>query len=61
MMRIWTWLFTPATVCIGIGLVLLAVAAADPSWPQGALLAAASAIVLIGWVWVFRPILGAED
>ena len=60
MMRIWTWLFTPATICIALGLGLLGIAAVDPS--RNALIgAAAGAIVLVAWIRYFRPVLGSED
>jgi phosphohistidine phosphatase SixA len=60
MMRIWTWLFTPATICIAVGLMLLGIAAVDPS--RNALIsAAASLIVLSAWIRHFRPVLGSED
>ena len=61
MMRIWRWMFTPATALIGGGLVLLAIAAADPTWPLGVLIPALTALLLIAWIWFFRPMLGAED
>ena len=61
MMRIWRWLFTPATALIGGGLVLLAIAAADPTWPLGVLIPAVTALALIAWIWLFRPMLGSED
>jgi phosphohistidine phosphatase SixA len=60
MTRIWTWLFTPATICIAVGLMLLGVAVVDPS--RNALIgAAAGFIVLTAWIRHFRPVLGSED
>ena len=60
MMRTWNWLFTPATLLIGAGLVVLAIAAVDPTW-LACVIAAVTSVGLVAWVAIFRPVLGTED
>jgi hypothetical protein len=60
MLHVWTFLFTPATVAVAVGLLALAYAALEPGWPEGVI----TAVVLIG-VTVYglsrRPVLGSQD
>jgi hypothetical protein len=60
MLHVWTFLFTPATVAVAIGLLALSYAALEPGLPAGAI----TAVVLVG-VTVYglsrRPVLGSLD
>lgn len=61
MMRIWRNLFTAASVCVGIGIVLLCYGALGlEPWPAiggGAVLL----LLVAGWIRWSRPVLGSED
>jgi hypothetical protein len=60
MLYIWTFLFTPATVAVVVGLLALAYAALDPGWAAGV----ASALFLAAATWFalrHRPVLGSQD
>ena len=60
MMRVWRWLFTPATVCVGLALALPAVILMQPRWWAFMLILMVATVTAGWWRW-FRPILGAED
>ncbi len=60
MIRVWNWIFTPATLAAVSGLALLAYAALKPSWIE-VLGAVALALGLFAWYRLFRPVLGTED
>jgi hypothetical protein len=60
MVRIWQRLFIPATFFVMAGMGLLGYVALDLSWWQG-LLAAAAALLVVGWYFISRPRLGTED
>jgi len=60
MQRAWWGLFTPATACVGIALILLALVITRASgW---VVLASLALLALVAWpiAW-FRPVLGSED
>ena len=60
MMRVWRWLFTPATVCGGLALAVPAVVLMKPPWWVFLLTLLPVALTFGWWVW-FRPVLGSED
>lgn len=69
MVQVWVWVFTPATVLVGVGVVLLGIGAAEPSsadplllepW-QVALGALTLGLLGAGWIAVHRPDLGSAD
>lgn len=60
MMRVWTWLFTPATVCAGLALAVPAVVLMKPQWWVFLLILISVALTFGWWGW-FRPVLGSED
>lgn len=60
MLRVWTYLFTPATVAVVVGLLALAYAAFEPGLLEGAI----AGITLIGaaiYAARFGPVLGTQD
>lgn len=60
MMRVWTWLFTPAAVCAGLALAVPAVVLMKPQWWVFLLILISVALTFGWWGW-FRPVLGSED
>jgi hypothetical protein len=60
MMHIWTFLFTPATAAVLVGLVALAYAALDLSGPATAIVAVVLAAVT-AYALRQRPVLGTQD
>jgi hypothetical protein len=60
MLHVWTFLFTPATVAVGVGLVALAYAALEPGWLEGLI---TSLVLLAFTVYGLRrrPVLGSQD
>ena len=60
MMRVWQWLFTPATVCVGLALAVPAVVLMKPQWWVLLLILLPVALTFGWWGW-FRPVLGSED
>jgi hypothetical protein len=60
MLHVWTFLFTPATVAVAVGLLALGYAALEPGWLEGLI----TALVLVGCtvygLWQ-RPVLGSQD
>ena len=69
MMRIWSWIFTPATLLAGVGIVLLALGATAEGrddilnvqfWHVVAATAGLAALLAV-WVAWKRPNLGATD
>jgi hypothetical protein len=60
MIRVWNWIFTPATISAIVGLALLAYAALDPGWNE-VVIALGAAAAILAWYRYFRPILGTED
>jgi len=60
MLHVWTFLFTPATVAVAVGLLALAYAALDPGLLEGLI----ASLVLIAFsvygLWR-RPLLGSQD
>jgi hypothetical protein len=60
MLHVWTFLFTPATVAVVLGLLALAYAALEPGWLEGVV----GALVLIAFTFYGlwrRPVLGSQD
>lgn len=60
MLYIWTFVFTPATVAVIVGLLALAYAALDPGWLEGVL----ASLFLVGvtfYALQHRPVLGSQD
>ena len=60
MMRVWRWLFTPATVCGGLALAIPAIVLMKPQWWVLLLILIPVALTFAWWGW-FRPVLGSED
>jgi phosphohistidine phosphatase SixA len=60
MIRVWNWIFTPATIAAIGGLALLAYAALDPGWIE-VVIAVGAAAAIVAWYRFFRPVLGTED
>ena len=60
MMHVWTFLFTPATVAVIVGLLALAYSAFEPTWGEG--LVVGAVLVVVGWYALRRgPVLGSQD
>jgi hypothetical protein len=60
MQRIWFCLFTPANVLVALALTVLASAllrVQKDDWIP----ATVALVIVTGWGWWFRPILGSED
>ena len=60
MLHVWTFLFTPATLAVGVGLVVLAYAALDPGWLEG-LISLLVLLLLTAYALWRRPVLGSQD
>jgi hypothetical protein len=69
MVRIWNWIFKPATILAGAGVIFLALGASSgagawtldwPLWLLGSAIAALGLLVAL-WVAWHRPHLGASD
>jgi hypothetical protein len=60
MVHIWTFLFTPATVVVAVGLLGLAYAALEPGWLEGSLAGLALITFTVYGLWR-RPLLGSQD
>lgn len=60
MTRVWNWMFTPATISVLLGLLLLAIGVFQPGLPASVMLFAGLVILLIMYRR-FRPTLGTED
>jgi hypothetical protein len=59
MLHVWTFLFTPATVAVAVGMLALAYTALEPGWFEGLI----TAVVLIGVTvsgLLRRPVLGSQ-
>ena len=69
MMQIWSWIFTPATVLAGVGIVLLALGATAKGsddilnvQPWHVVVATVGLVTLVAaWVAWQRPNLGTSD
>jgi phosphohistidine phosphatase SixA len=60
MIRVWNWLFTPATWAVVLGLLVLAHAVFQPGWIVAVIVSLA--LLAFGWYYRrFRPTLGTED
>jgi hypothetical protein len=60
MLHVWTFLFTPATVAVAIGLLALAYAALEPGWLEG-LIASLVLLAFMVYALLRRPVLGSQD
>ena len=60
MMHVWTFLFTPATVAVIIGMLALAYAAFEPTWGE-ALVVGALLVAVAGYALRRGPVLGSQD
>ena len=60
MLRLWNWLFTPATALVLVGLLLLSYAALQPPWAL-AMTTGAIAVVIAAYLRWYRPDIGSQD
>jgi broad specificity phosphatase PhoE len=60
MLHVWTFLFTPASVAVGVGLVALTYAALKPGW-VAAVITVLVLVVIAIYVLLRRPVLGSQD
>jgi hypothetical protein len=60
MLHIWTFLFTPATVAVVVGLLALAFAALEPGWLEGSVTCGFLIALTLYGFWR-RPVLGSQD
>lgn len=61
MIRVWTWLFTPATLAVIAGLLALVYAVFEPPLIIWAVFAVLAAVFYLIYHFLLRPALGTED